>query len=68
MPISSSLRGEVGSINSFSRPIRYWFWAAVTKINPYHGNVAWASLIWVGVADGYVRLVASGTIHDPRLF
>lgn len=27
-----------------------------------------ASLIWVGVADGYVRLAASGTIHDPRFF
>jgi hypothetical protein len=40
----------------------------VTKINPYHGNFAWASLIWVGIADGYIRLVASGTLHDPRFF
>jgi hypothetical protein len=58
-----------GRINAFSRhPIRYRFWTMVTKINPYHGNFAWASLIWVGIADGYIRLVASGTLHDPRFF
>ena len=58
-----------GRINHFSaHPIRYWFWTTVTKINPYHGNFACASLIWVGIADGYVRLVASGTLHDPRFF
>jgi hypothetical protein len=58
-----------GRINNFSRhPIRYRFWTMVPKINPYHGNFAGASLIWVGIADGYVRLVASGTIHDPRFF
>jgi len=58
-----------GRIRHFSKhPIRYRLWTLVTKINPYHGNFAWASLLWVGIADGYVRLVASGTIHDPRLF
>jgi hypothetical protein len=29
---------------------------------------AWASLISVGLADVYVRLVASGAIRDVRLF
>jgi hypothetical protein len=58
-----------GRINHFSaHPIRYRFWTIVTKINPYCGNLAWASLIWVGIADGYIRPVASGTIRDPRLF
>ena len=28
---------------------------------------AWASLLSVGLADLYVRLVASGAIRDPRL-
>ena len=42
-----------GRINHFSAdPIRYRFWTMVTKINPYYGNFAWASLIWVGIADG----------------
>lgn len=40
----------------------------VTTLNPYHGGFAWASLVWVGLSDGYVRLVASGMIHDPRFF
>lgn len=40
----------------------------VNKINPDHGNLAWASLIWVAIADRYVRLVGSGTIHDPQFF
>jgi hypothetical protein len=32
------------------------------------GNFAWASLMWVALTDLYVRLVASGAIHDPRFF
>jgi hypothetical protein len=28
---------------------------------------AWISLITVGLTDLYVRLVASGTITDPRI-
>jgi hypothetical protein len=40
-------------INHFSAdPIRYRFWTMVTKINPQYGNFAWASLTWVGIADG----------------
>lgn len=58
-----------GRINHFSRHrIRYQFWTVVTKLNPHHGVFAWASLAWVGLSDGYVRLVASGAIHDPRFF
>ena len=58
-----------GRINHFSKhPVRYRWWTFVSRLNPYHGNFAWASLVWVGLADLYVRLVASGTIHDPRFF
>jgi len=29
---------------------------------------AWASLVFVALADAYVRLVASGVISDPKIF
>jgi hypothetical protein len=54
-----------GRINSFSKhPLRYRWWTLVSKLNRRHMQWAWASLVWVAVADGYVRLVASGTITD----
>jgi hypothetical protein len=57
-----SCRNAVGGrINHFSRhPVRYWMWTQVSRINPYHMQFAWASLIVVGLADLYVRLVANG--------
>jgi hypothetical protein len=58
-----------GRINHFSRhPIRYRAWTFVSRLNPYHGNFAWASLAWVALTDLYVRLVAGGAITDPRVF
>ena len=58
-----------GRINHFSRhPVRYKAWTFVSRLNPYHGNFAWLSLVWVALTDLYVRLVASGVIHDPRVF
>ena len=58
-----------GRINHFSKhPVRYKAWTFVSRLNPYHGNFAWASLVWVALTDLYVRLVASGVIHDPRVF
>jgi hypothetical protein len=35
---------------------------------PHHGNFAWASLVWVALTGLYIRLVASGVIHAPRVF
>ena len=29
---------------------------------------AWASLVFVALTDLYVRLVASGTFTDPKIF
>jgi hypothetical protein len=54
-----------GRINNFSKhPVRYRAWGLVSRLNNKHMQWAWASLIWVALADVYVRLVASGTIHD----
>jgi hypothetical protein len=55
-----------GQVRSFSQhPIRYKLWKAVTPLNARHMRFAWASLFVVALSDLYVRLVASGTIHDP---
>ncbi|HEX3334606.1 MAG TPA: hypothetical protein VHS57_09705 [Acidimicrobiales bacterium] len=55
-----------GQVRSFAKhPIRHKLWKAVTPLNAQHMRIAWASLVIVGLADLYVRLVASGTIHDP---
>ena len=54
-----------GRINNFSKhPVRYKLWGFVSKLNGKHMQWAWASLVWVALADLYIRLVASGTIHD----
>jgi hypothetical protein len=39
-------------------------WRRATWFNERHMQFAWASLVWVMVADLYVRLCASGVIHD----
>ena len=38
--------------------------SAVNKLNAKHMQWAWASLIWIVVADGYIRLVSNGTFTD----
>jgi hypothetical protein len=58
-----------GSVDAFSAaPIRYRLWRGLSRLNARHPQFAWASLVWVGLTDLYIRLVASGTIHDPRFF
>ncbi|MGH3579524.1 MAG: hypothetical protein ACRDU0_18475, partial [Mycobacterium sp.] len=58
-----------GQVKQFSRhPVRYRLWKLLTPLNAKHMNYAWASLVVVALADVYVRLVASGAIHDPRFF
>jgi hypothetical protein len=47
---------------------RYKAWSIVTKLNLYHGTFFWLSLFTVGFADFYIWMVASGRIHDLRLF
>jgi hypothetical protein len=36
----------------------------LTPLNARHMVFAWLSLVFVALTDVYVRLVASGTIHD----
>ena len=51
-----------------AHPVRYRFWKILTPLNARHMNLAWASLIFVALADVYVRLVASGAVTDYKLF
>ncbi len=55
-----------GQVRSFAKhPIRHKLWKFVTPLNAVHMRFAWISLFVVAFSDLYVRLVASGTIHDP---
>ena len=57
-----------GGLNRFSTaPRRYWLWRKVSALNARHMPLAWISLCTVALADLYVRLVATGVLHDPRL-
>lgn len=57
-----------GGLNLLSSaPIRLRLWRIVSALNARHGLYFWLSLITVGLADLYVRLVASGIIADPRI-
>jgi hypothetical protein len=57
-----------GRLNNFSRhPVRFWMWRQVSALNARHMPLAWISLVFVALADLYVRLVATGVISDPRL-
>jgi hypothetical protein len=58
-----------GRLKHFSRhPVRFKLWGFVSKLNARHMQIAWVSLVWVALTDLYVRLVASGWVHDPRFF
>jgi hypothetical protein len=58
-----------GALDLFSRsPTRYRLWRFVSRLNERHGPIAWVSLVGVALTDLYVRLVATGTIDDPRFF
>ena len=54
-----------GRLTHFSKhPVRYRWWTFVSRLNNRHLQWAWASLVWVAVSDGYIRLVSNGTITD----
>lgn len=58
-----------GRLKHFSRhPLRFKFWGFVSRLNTRHMQIAWVSLVFVALTDLYVRLVASGWVHDPRFF
>ena len=54
------------SCSAFTRA-RHNVWKRASLLNEHHMGFAWASFISVCSADLYVRLVASGVIHDLRI-
>lgn len=44
--------------------LSYGIWKKVSWLNSKHMLFAWISMVWVGLADVYVRLVSMGVIHD----
>ena len=57
-----------GYLDSFPKaPIRYRLWQHANRLNARHPLFAWISLFGVALTDLYVRLVATGVIHDPRI-
>ena len=65
-----ALRHAVGgNMNCFSCPngkqnIRYRLWQGISWLNGRHMMWAWLSMIWVALADIYVRMVAMGKWID----
>ena len=58
-----------GRLRNFSKhPLRYKAWTVVSKLNHYHQNFAWVSLIGVALADVYVREVATHAITNWYFF
>lgn len=56
-----------GGLSSFQAAAgRYKLWGIVTKLNEKHMQIAWISLVWVGLTDVYVRLLATGVLQDLR--
>jgi len=67
-----SLRHIVGgNVDCFSCAVaggpRHTAWRGASFLNEHHMLFAWLSLSSVGLADLYIRLVASGAIQDLRL-
>ncbi|HXL23531.1 MAG TPA: succinate dehydrogenase [Candidatus Dormibacteraeota bacterium] len=54
------------SCATFGKP-RFAAWRGLTFLNERHMWFAWCSLISVGCADLYIRLVSCGAIHDLRI-
>ena len=65
-----SLRHLVGGVlDQMSRkPLRKKAYDCASCLNRHHPKWAWFSLVFVGFTDVYIRLCATGVIHDPRLF
>jgi hypothetical protein len=58
-----------GNLDALARaPVRFRMWKLVSRLNHRHMEIAWVSLVGVALTDLYVRLVATGTINDPRFF
>lgn len=57
-----------GVLNRFSsNKTRFNLWMNVSALNARHGLYFWLSLITVGLADVYIRLVCTGAIRDLHI-
>jgi hypothetical protein len=57
-----------GGLDTISEhPVRHKMYECVSCLNRGHMRWAWASLVWVGFSDIYVRLCAVGIWHDWRI-
>jgi hypothetical protein len=68
-----SLRHIVGGrLDCFSCAVaggpRHATWSGISKLNGHHMGFAWWSLLFVCLADFYVRMCSMGVIHDIRFF
>lgn len=61
-----------GRLNCYSCSVmdktRFGLWKKVSFLNSRHALYAWASLVWVGLTDVYITLLARGVISDIRFF
>ena len=64
LPLVPTHHRQAGSTTSPSIRCATSWWTLVSKLNRRHMQWAWASLVWIAVADLYIRLVANGTITD----
>ncbi|MFX1253288.1 MAG: succinate dehydrogenase [Promethearchaeota archaeon] len=57
-----------GNLDCYScSKVRYKGWRLVSKLNNNHHIFFWLSLVFVVIADLYIRLLVSGIIYDWRL-
>ena len=66
----NSLRHLVGGrLDCFSctarTRVRHTLWQRLSDLNGNHWRLAWTSLVGVGLADLYIRLLAAGVFVDP---
>jgi hypothetical protein len=61
-----------GGLDSFSTAplgrLRHSIWSFISRLNGDHMLLAWTSLFGVALTDFYIRSVATGQLHDLRLF
>ncbi|MEZ5353524.1 MAG: hypothetical protein R2762_12875 [Bryobacteraceae bacterium] len=57
-----------GSLDSISQaPVRQKLYKLVSWFNGRHKKFAWASLVWVGFTDFYIRMCSMGVWSDWRI-
>jgi hypothetical protein len=56
--------GRTDCMSCGQNTLKYKGWKGATWFNERHMQFAWVSLIWVMVADLYVRLLSMGVISD----